>query len=72
MECNVETNVNDVPISEKAFLNVKEAAEYTNIGTNKLVEISNDSSCKFVLFVGKKRLFKRKELVEYLNAQYSI
>lgn len=72
MENNVRTNVNEVPISEKAYLNVKEAAEYTNVGINKLVEISNEASCKFVLHVGKKRLFNREGLVEYLSTQYSI
>lgn len=65
-------NENDVPIWEKACLTLEEAAKYSNIGINKLREITNEDDCKFVLFVGNKRLIKKKDFDEYLHKQYSI
>ena len=48
-----------VPIWEKVTLTLEEAAEYSNIGINKIRELSNNPRCNFVIFVGKKRLIKR-------------
>lgn len=62
----------DIPIWEKANLTLDEAAEYCNIGVNKLREISNSESCDFVLWVGNRRLLKRKKLDEYLAKTYSL
>lgn len=61
----------EVPIWEKMNLTLEEAA-YSNIGINKLREISEDRNCKFVLWCGSKRLLKRKKLEEYLEKEYSI
>lgn len=57
---------NRVPIWERMNLTVEEAAAYTGIGTDKLRELSNRESCDFVLWVGTKRLLKRKQLEEFL------
>lgn len=62
----------EVPIYEKSNLTLEEAAAYFNIGINKLREISDDSRCNFVLWVGNKRLIKRKQLEDYLSRTYSI
>ena len=62
----------DVPIWEKANLTLEESSAYSGIGINKLREITNDKSCKFVLWVGSKRLIKRKLFDEYIEKQYSI
>lgn len=62
----------DVPIWEKTNLTLEEAAKYTGIGTNKLREISDREDCRFVLWVGSKRLFKRKKLEEFLDRTYSL
>lgn len=62
----------EVPIWEKMNLTLEEAAAYSNIGINKLREISEDRNCKFVLWCGSKRLLKRKKLEEYLEKEYSI
>ena len=56
-----------VPIWEKVALTLEEAAEYSNIGINKIREISNNPRCNFVIFVGKKRLIKRKEFEKYIS-----
>lgn len=62
----------ECPIWEKANLTLEEAAAYFGIGINKLREMSNDRNCRFVLFVGTKRLIKRKVLERYLEEAYSI
>lgn len=55
-----------VPIWEKAALTLEEAAAYTSIGINKLRELTNNPRCEFVIYVGRKRLIKRKQLEKYL------
>ena len=62
----------EVPIWEKANLTLEEAAAYSNIGINKLRDLSNDNNCKFVLWVGSKRLIKRKLFDQYIEQAYSI
>lgn len=62
----------EVPIYEKSNLTLEEAAAYFNIGVNKLREISDGDRCPFVLWVGNKRLIKRKQLEEYLSKMFSI
>ena len=61
-----------IPVSEKANLTLDEAAAYFNIGTAKLRERTNSDDCKFVLWVGSKRLIKRKELETYLTGAFSV
>lgn len=61
-----------IPIWEKSNLTLDEAAAYFGIGTGKLRELTNQKNCSFVLWVGSKRLIKRKVLDKYLEAQYSI
>ena len=62
----------EVPIWEKANLTIEEAAAYFGIGMNKLRELTEDEQCKFVLFVGTKRLIKRRLFEQYLEQAYSI
>lgn len=62
----------EVPIWEKSNLTLEEAAAYSGIGINKLREITNDERCRFVLWVGTKRLIKRKLLDKYLESAYSV
>ena len=61
-----------VPLWEKANLSLTEAADYFNIGINKLREITDADGCPYVLWVGNKRLIKRKPLEKYLEREYSI
>ena len=61
-----------IPIGEKSNLTLEEAAAYSGIGRDKLREISDDDHCTFVLWVGSKRLIKRKKLDEYTEKMYSI
>ena len=62
----------EVPVWEKSNLTLEEAAAYSGVGINKLRKLSDSESCPFVLWVGSKRLIKRKQLDEYLGRMYSI
>ncbi len=62
----------ECPIYEKSNLTLKEAAAYFNIGIGKLRDMTETEQCPFVLWVGNKRLIKRKKLDEYLEKTYSI
>lgn len=61
-----------VPIWEKSNLTLEEASAYSGIGVNKLRSITNDRNCDFVLWVGAKRLIKRKLLDRYTEKEFSI
>jgi excisionase family DNA binding protein len=56
-----------VPIESKVALTIKEAAEYSNIGINKIAEMLRNPMCNFVLYIGNKKLVKRKEFEQYLS-----
>ncbi len=61
-----------VPIWEKANLTIKEAAEYSNIGINRIEELLKTPCCSFVLYVGKKKLVKRREFEHFLSSTLEI
>lgn len=62
----------EVPVWEKSNLTLEEAAAYSGIGIYKLRELSDKEDCEFVLWIGTKRLLKRKKLDEYIERSYSI
>jgi excisionase family DNA binding protein len=62
----------EVPIWEKSNLTLEEAAAYSGIGINKLRKMTDDESCEFVLWIGTKRLIKRRKLDEYIERMYSV
>lgn len=57
----------NIPIHLKLNLTIKEAAEYSNIGINKIEALLREPGCPFVLYVGNKRLVKRKEFEQYIS-----
>ena len=61
-----------VPIHQKIALTIKEAAEYSNIGINKIDQMLRTPNCPFVPFVGTKKLVKRKEFEEFIRSQIEI
>ena len=61
-----------VPIWEKSNLTVEEAVSYSGIGRDKIKEISNDDRCPFVLWVGSRRLIKRRQFDAYIDKMFSI
>ena len=62
----------EIPIWEKANLTSEEAAAYSGIGTGKLREITNDRNCNFVLWVGSKRLIKKRLFDKFIEQVFSI
>lgn len=62
----------DIPFWEKACMTLEEASAYSNIGVNKLRELTDDERCGFVMYVGNKRLVKRKLFENYIENTYSI
>ena len=58
---------------EKCLLTIEEAAAYSNIGINKLRDLTNDEACPFVLHVSaNKRLIKRKAFEKFIDNSYSL
>ena len=65
-------NILTVPIHLKMTLTAREAAEYSNIGINKIDSMLRSPNCPFVLFVGTKKLVKRREFEEYISQKLVI
>ena len=62
----------EVPIHQKMTLTIKEAAEYSNIGINKIESMLKQPNCPVVLYVGAKKLVKRKEVEAYISGSLVI
>lgn len=61
-----------LPIDRKMLLSIREAAEYSNIGINKIDEMLKQPNCPFVLFVGTKKLVKHKAFEAYIEGKVAI
>jgi excisionase family DNA binding protein len=61
-----------VLLKDKPFMTLPEAAKYTGVGQHKLSELSDNPNCDFIFWIGRKRMFKREKLVDYLSKAYSI
>lgn len=59
-------------LDQKPLLTLREAAQYTGVGINRLRTMSNEPGCDYVLFIGNKRMFKRDLLMRFLTQAYSI
>lgn len=59
-------------VIDKPTLTIEEAASLYNIGEHKLRELTASDDCNFVLYVGRKRLIKRKQFDDYISKSYSI
>lgn len=56
--------------TEDELKELEEFDEYSNIGINRLTMLIKEPTCNFVLYVGNKRLIKRKlfdEFIENIN-----
>lgn len=56
-----------VPIYRKMTMTAREAAAYSSIGINKIDSMLRSPNCPFVLFVGNKKLVKRKEFESFIS-----
>ena len=61
-----------VPIYEKVAFTIEEAAEYSNIGQNRICNLLKKPRCPFVLYVGAKKLVKRKEFERFISKNIEI
>ena len=61
-----------LPIDRKMLLSIREAAEYSNIGINKIDELLKQPNCPFVLYVGTKKLVKRRAFEEFIEGRVAI
>ena len=68
----MDDTIGKVPIHLKMTLTTKEAAEYSNICINKIDSMLRSPNCPFVLFVGTKKLVKRKEFEQYISQRLVI
>lgn len=66
----VPSDTEKVPICCKMALTIREAAEYSNIGINKIESMLKQPNCPFVLFVGTRKLVKRREFEEYIRGNW--
>lgn len=69
---NQEQQAMLLPIDRKMLLSIRETAEYSNIGINKIDELLKQPNCPFVLFVGTKKLVKRKAFEAYIEGKVAI
>ena len=59
---------NEVPISEKVLLTLREAAEYFHIGQNRIREIAKSDICaECFLRNGNRLMIKRKLFEKYID-----
>lgn len=68
----MDDTIGKVPIHLKMTLTTKEAAEYSNIGINKIDSMLRSPNCPFVLFVGTKKLVRRKKFEQYISQRLVI
>ena len=61
-----------VPLWHRCTLTLEEATAYSGLGRNKLIELSDDPNCDFIIWTGRKRLFKRRKLDEFIDNAYSL
>ena len=68
----MENEISKVPIHLKMTLTAREAAEYSNIGINTIDSMLRTPNCPFVLYVGTKKLVKRKEFEQFISQRLVI
>lgn len=69
---NQNQQVTSLPIDRKMLLSIWEAAEYSNIGINKIDELLKQPNCPFVLYVGTRKLVKRRAFEEFIEGRVAI
>lgn len=62
----------NLPIDRKMLLTIREAAQYSNIGINKIDAMLKQLNCPFVLYVGTKKLVKRAAFEAYIDGKVAI
>ena len=68
----IKKSTENVPIEHKIALTIPEAAELSNIGQNKISNILRLPNCPFALYVGTRKLVKRKEFEYFISSRCKI
>ena len=68
---NQNQQVTSLPIDRKMLLSIREAAEYSN-RINKIDELLKQPNCPFVLYVGTRKLVKRRAFEEFIEGRVAI
>jgi len=61
-----------VPISQKCLLSLDEAVAFSGLGRHTLLDLADNQDLNLVVWSGRKRLYKRKRLEEYIDGVYSV
>ena len=62
----------EIPIWETANLTIDEAASYSGLSTKTIYDITADPECDFVIWIGSRRLIKRKRFEDFLDNAYQL
>lgn len=61
-----------VPVTQKCLLTLDEAIAFTGLGRDTLIEWADNNDLNLVVWTGRKRLYKRRRLEEYIDKVYSV
>jgi hypothetical protein len=61
-----------VPVTQKCLLTLDEAIAFTGLGRDTLIEWADNDDLNLVVWTGRKRLYKRRRLEEYIDKVYSV
>ena len=61
-----------VPIPQKYLLTLDEAVAFSGLGRHTLIELSERQDLNLVVWSGRKRLYKRRRLEEYIDNADSV
>ena len=67
-----EEKIELVPISQKCLLSLDEAVAFSGLGRHTLLDLADNQDLNLVVWSGRKRLYKRKRLEEYIDGVYSV
>ena len=67
-----ERHKREVPIWERSLLTLNEASDYTGIGVNKLRALISKPNSKLIMWVGSRKMIKRRKLDEFIDDAISI
>ena len=68
---NIVRKEQTTPIWKKKFLTIEETNAYTGIGINKLIRLTEEPGCKFLIWYGPKRMIRRTEFEKFIaEAKY--
>lgn len=62
-----EEKIKLVPVHRKCLLSLAEAVAFSGLGTHSLVKLAERKDLNLVVRSGRKRLYKRRKLEEYIE-----